>query len=639
MPINHRNFARVATAIILVIAVGASLWFVSPPPVKALDIIITPPSGGNLGTTQTFTVTINVTDIDVLPVTKIDLEIYNKSDNSKKATLEDLPLEYSTKVVYTIKEGSSSGSAQVEAYAAPNWGYGTAYSFGYGYRDPEGLGWHNFGTRGGYGYGESPYEGTALITYTFYWTPPSGSDWAGNYEIKALVYGDATQKFSGTSGTFSLSQVINPPTLPAGGGGGGTPGITSVLNSVTQAGRFKEDVMARSGDRKVKLFIPKDTIGKNRAGSILSSISIKEMEETPNLPAECSAVGPVYRLGPDRATFDPPIELTINYDPSLIPEGVAEKRLFVADFNTFAPGTSQWEKLESVVNPEADTITANVSHFSAIAVLASSQPASFTVTDLAITPPEVVLGESVDVSVIVTNTGDLTGSYEVNLKINDVIVKTEEVTLGGGDSKTISFRVTSDTIGEYNVDISGLPGTFEVKPPKPPTPATFTTSVLTISPAEVNVEEIVTISTTVTNTGDVTGTYQVTLKIDGIAEQVKQVTLDKGTSLDVIFKTTKDRAGIHTVDVNGLSGAFMVREGAPPIPQVPSMPQVPPQVPAPTPEPTPTPVSGWLIGGITAMVIVSGVAAWVILVRRRPTWKKHLAEIEKQIDQLFKPEK
>ena len=79
-----------------------------------------------------------------------------------------------------------------------------------------------------------------------------------------------------------------------------------------------------------------------------------------------------------------------------------------------------------------------------------------------------------------------------------------------------------------------------------------------------------------------------------------------------------------------------MREGAPPIPQVPPMPQAPPQVPAPTPEPTPTPVSGWLIGSIIAMVMVSGVAAWVILVRRRLGWKKHLAEIEKQIDQLFK---
>jgi hypothetical protein len=303
MPINHRNFARVATAIILVIAVGASLWFVSPPPVKALDIIITPPSGGNLGTTQTFTVTINVTDIDVLPVTEIELEIYNKSDNSKKATLKNLPLGDSAKDTHAIEEGSTSGSAQVEAYAAPDWGYGTAYSYGYGYRDPDGWGWHYFGTRGGYGYDKSPDKGTALITYTFYWKTPSGSDWAGNYEIKALVYGNGDdKKFSGTSGTFFLTEPAppSPPTLPAAGGGGaGPPGITSVLQYLTQAGRFKEDVTAKSEDRKVKLFIPKDTIGKNRVGSLLSSISIREMDEPPSLLADYSAVGLVYRLGPD----------------------------------------------------------------------------------------------------------------------------------------------------------------------------------------------------------------------------------------------------------------------------------------------------------------------------------------------------
>ena len=437
------------------------------------------------------------------------------------------------------------------------------------------------------------------------WLPAHLSSAAnsGSHQAMVIVYA-----------TPEVEEPPPPPPPPPGGGppggGGGSPGITGVLQYLTQAGRFKEDVTCRSGDRKVKLFIPKDTIGKNRVGSLLSSISIRVMDEPPSLLAEYTAVGPVYRLGPDRATFDPPIDLTINYDASKIPEGVAEKRLFVATFDTFDWSTSQWEKLESTVNPEADTITANVSHFSAIAVLASSRPASFTVTDLSITPPEVVSGESVDVSVIVTNTGDLTGSYEVSLKINDVIVQTEEVTLDGGGSKTISFRVTSDTIGEYNVDISGLPGTFEVKPPKPPTPATFTTSALTIFPAEVNVEETVTISTTVTNTGDVTGTYQVTLKIDGIAEQVKQVTLDKGTSLDVIFKTAMNIAGTYTVDVDGLRGTFTARETVSAAPLTPEVTQTPPPLPSSTPAPTTAPETNWwliigVIGGVAVVILVS----------------------------------
>lgn len=641
MPINHRNFGRVIIALILVIAVGASLWFVSPPPVKALEVDITPPSDGNLGDNHTFTVNVTVEDADVLPVWRVDLIIYNVDSPSYTANCTTLPLDDGAIKEYTTAQTGGGVVSVVVRETETKWGYGYAYSYGFGYRDPEGWGYHYFGTRGGYGYRQAPYKGTTWIKYTVSWISPSGSDWAGDYKIKAFVYGSATKKFSETSDSFLLTEAAAPTTPPTVGvgGGGGTPGVTSVLEYMTQAGRFKEDVTCRSGDRKVKLFIPEDTIGKNRVGSLLSSISIKEMEEPPSPPEQCSVIGLVYRLGPDRATFDPPIDLTINYDPSLIPQGVAEERLVVATFDTFARTTSQWVELESTVDPEADTIMAKISHFSAVAVLAPTRPANFTVTDLSITPKEVVTGESVSISVIVTNTGDLTGSYKVSFQIDDVVAQTREVTLDGGDSETISFSLTPDTIGKYTVNINGLPGTFEVKPPKPPVPATFTTSDLTISPTEVNIGESVTISATVANIGGVTGTYLVTLKIDGVVVQTKNVTLDKGTSLDVIFKTTTDVAGTYTVDVDGLRGTFMVREKVPPTPLAPLMPQAPTPSPVPTPEPTPTPISGWLIGGIVAAVVCIGVAVWFILTRRRRGWRKHLAEIEKQIDQLFKTEK
>jgi len=231
MSIEHRNFTRVAIAIVLVIAVGASLWFVSPPPVKALDIIITTPEEGTLGQEYPFTVTINVTDIDVLPVAQIDLEIYNVANPLKKATLVGLPLQTSNKTAHTIKEGTASGSAEVAAYAVAVWGYGTAYRWGYGYRDSDDWGLYYFypgTTSGGYGYKQSPYKGTALITYYFYWTSPSG--WPeGDYEIKALVSGSATKKFSETSELFWLAPPSTTPTGPVGAGGGGQPGVISLL--------------------------------------------------------------------------------------------------------------------------------------------------------------------------------------------------------------------------------------------------------------------------------------------------------------------------------------------------------------------------------------------------------------------------
>ncbi len=374
---------------------------------------------------------------------------------------------------------------------------------------------------------------------------------------------DGTDNAIGDTNPHSGPTVSSPPAPPpaggggGGGGGGGAAGVTPVLGSTTEKGRFTEDVTAKSEDKDVELFILKDTIGRNRVGSLLTSIRIKEMEDPPAQPEQTNVVGLVYDIGPNGAYFDPPIDLTIKYDESLIPEGVAEKNLIVATWDKTA---SKWLEFESTVDPEVDTITAKVSHFTAFTILAPTRPASFKIVDLSITPKEVDLGEVVSISVLISNTGDLTGSHEVILKIDDVVAETKEVALDGGDSETISFSVALDTAGKHRVDISGLRGTCVVK--EPPAPAAFTTGALTIYRAEVNIGESVTISVTLTNTGALTGTHEVALKIDNVVVSTKEVTLAGGTSEKVTFTTAKDVAGTYTLDVNGRLGAFTVKAPA-----------------------------------------------------------------------------
>lgn len=48
------------------------------------------------------------------------------------------------------------------------------------------------------------------------------------------------------------------------------------------------------------------------------------------------------------------------------------------------------------------------------------------------------------------------------------------------------------------------------------------------------------ISATVANTGDVEGTCQVTLKINGVVEATKKLTVDAGASKPATFTTSKD---------------------------------------------------------------------------------------------------
>jgi len=92
----------------------------------------------------------------------------------------------------------------------------------------------------------------------------------------------------------------------------------------------------------------------------------------------------------------------------------------------------------------------------------------------------------------------------------------------------------------------------------PLAPAAFSVSSLSIQPAEVEPAEAVTIAVSVANTGGESGSYTVVLKIDGVKEAEKTVTIAAGSSRTVSFSITKEEADSYTVTVDGLSGSFTV---------------------------------------------------------------------------------
>lgn len=309
---------------------------------------------------------------------------------------------------------------------------------------------------------------------SFNWTASlnSNPEWMTAYAIPALL------------GKPYPIAIVTPPSDGgnggsgggSSGGGGGLPGVTYVIDSVTQSGKFTEDVTAKSDDGKVKLNISEGTTGKKKGGQSLRTITMTKMEEPPDPPTDSDVIGLVYDCSPDGATFDPPISMTFKYDLSLLPADAREENLMVAFWDEVA---DEWVELESTVGPDSNTITAEVSHFTGFTILIPTRPAAFTIADLVITPDEVEIGETVTISASVTNTGDLTGTYEVTLKIDDTAVKTKEVEVAGGDSEKVSFRITRDTVRTYTVDVNGLSGSFVVKeqapsltsPPTPPQPS------------------------------------------------------------------------------------------------------------------------------------------------------------------------
>jgi len=139
--------------------------------------------------------------------------------------------------------------------------------------------------------------------------------------------------------------------------------------------------------------------------------------------------------------------------------------------------------------------------------------------------------------------------------------------------------------------------------------AAFTSSKLSISPGEVYTGETVTISVLIINNGDGAGSYGVTLKINGALEATKAVTLNAGASEEVTFSVAKDVAGKYSVEVDGLSGSFTVKE----------KPALPPPPPPTVPPPTipPAAVINWpLIWGIIGGVVVVGLIIFLVVRRR-----------------------
>ena len=91
-----------------------------------------------------------------------------------------------------------------------------------------------------------------------------------------------------------------------------------------------------------------------------------------------------------------------------------------------------------------------------------------------------------------------------------------------------------------------------------PAQSPFLVKNISIQPAEIQPNEVVTITVSVTNTHDTWGIYSLVLNINGVREEEKQANVDASGTQDVSFSVTRENPGRYTVFINGLSGSFIV---------------------------------------------------------------------------------
>jgi len=280
--------------------------------------------------------------------------------------------------------------------------------------------------------------------------------------------------------TISAKPVVSTPPSGGGGGGGGEEGgcpvgQTSAAGKITAEGLVLKTIVVKSFDGRLRLIIDAGTVALTRYGACLTCIGINKMG-SPSPPEGAYVIGVIYDVAPKGATLSPPATLEYTYEPSAIPAGVDGQRLVIAYYDE---ASGEWIKLDSVVDTEANTITAKISRLNDLVVFGygveAPPPAAFQISSLSVSPTEVEIGEAVDITILVANTGGQSGSHQVILKINGVAEADKEVILDAGASKRVSFTTSKEAAGSYSVDVNGVTGAFEVKqkPAAPfvPTPA------------------------------------------------------------------------------------------------------------------------------------------------------------------------
>ncbi len=285
------------------------------------------------------------------------------------------------------------------------------------------------------------------------------------------------------------------------------PGTTDLSDYVDWRGVVINTIFARSADSRCTVTLYGGIEAHDINGSPLKEISIVEVEAPPLPPDGCIILA--YDITPNRASFEPSATVSILYDGFQIPAGVNEEELVIA---TWDEAVEEWIDLEDItVNPSVHTIAAPIYHLSFFAVMAHTAPPSFTVSGLTISPAEAEIGASVTITVLVTNTGDLTGSYELTFKIDNKVEEIRHITLSGGNSKEESFTTTINTIGTHEVYINGLTGSFIVTSGAAPPP----TITPTVSPGETSPDEGVSLPTE-------PGEHTITLEAPGAIDDTSE---------------------------------------------------------------------------------------------------------------------
>jgi len=276
---------------------------------------------------------------------------------------------------------------------------------------------------------------------------------------------------------YSIAANFEPeptPPSPSEGGGEGNVYYISVdmfgdvsRYRITWDGDLEQAARGSSHDGRITISLSEGTACLDKDGKRLTNISVDEETDLPSLPENYHIIDKAYKLEPSGAIFDPYLNLALSYVDNNIPQNVSEENIYIAYYNATV---GIWVPLDSQVDTQNNTVTAQVGHFTIFAIVGTTpppSPAEFTIVNLDLSNEQVQPGQEVIASVNITNIGGSEGSYALNLSVNGVVEQTKTVTLAPQATKAVAFTITKEEQGSYNVSVDGWTEEFTVLVPPP----------------------------------------------------------------------------------------------------------------------------------------------------------------------------
>jgi hypothetical protein len=245
----------------------------------------------------------------------------------------------------------------------------------------------------------------------------------------------------------------------------------TVVIEIGEDGILDDSVVLTDPDGTCTLEIIGGTHITGLGGTSLDRIVLTVEETSILLPDDTVFLTPIYWfIGYDKegnivnARFDPPVRVTLRYDPDDLPE------------NALPPYVARYTEEEGLVRLESpvkfpislgrvDALLDICSMFMALVEAGPTPPPlppDFTARNLIISPDQAFEGDSMKISVTISNEGSESGTYELYLIVDGIVRGIQEVALSGKSSGTYTFEISDLAAGVHQIKAAGLTGTIRI---------------------------------------------------------------------------------------------------------------------------------------------------------------------------------